>query len=157
MAAHEMLSVVTCAKQDGRFIPLDELTELKLRNPPYVDGSVRVTVRGEPLITDAEWTDVVEWWGSMSRVLRPLSNGTRQSAEGYFDWPGSMLFEVAGERLTWTLRGPEVKSATLDRAPALRILMREYKRFFERMQVLNPRNNGDYDVALEYMQYFRDV
>ena len=156
MTAHEMLSVVTCAKQDGRFIPLDELTELKLRNLLYVDGSVRVTVRGEPLITDAEWTDVVEWWVSMNNVLRDLSNGERQS-EGYFDWPGSMLFEVDGERLTWTLRGPEVKSATLDRAPALRILVREYRRFFERMQVLSPRDNGDYDVALAYMKYFKDV
>jgi hypothetical protein len=132
MAMHEMLSVVTCAKQDGRFIPLNELAKLKLRNPPYVDGSVRVTARGEPLITDAEWTDVVEWWGSMSNVLRDLSNGARQSV-GYFDWPGSMLFEVDGERLTWTLRGPEVKSATLDRAPALRLLVREYRCFFERM------------------------
>ena len=125
MAEHEMLSVVTCAKQDGRFIPLDELTELKLRNPPYVDGSVRVTVRGEPFITDAEWTDVVEWWVGMGRVLRDLSNGARQSV-GYFDWPGSILFEVEGERLTWTLRGPEVISATLDRVLALRTLVRDH-------------------------------
>lgn len=157
MAESEMLSVVTCAKQGGRFIPLDELTALKLEEPLYVDGSVRVTVWGEPLITDAEWTDVVDWWGGMSNVLRSLSNGTEQSAEGSFDWPGTMLFEVEGERLTWTLRGPEVKSATLDRAPALRILVREYRRFFERMQVISPRDNGDYDVALDYMKYFGTV
>ena len=154
MSTSEILSVVTCAKQDGRFIPLDELTELKLRNPPYVDGSVRVTVRGEPLITDAEWTDVVEWWVGMGRVLRDLSNGARQSVS-YFDWPGSLLFEVDDERLTWTLRGPEVKSATLDRALALRILVRDYRRFFERMRVLNPRCN--YDVGLAYMRHFKDV
>lgn len=122
-----------------------------------MDGSVRVTAWGEPLITDAQWTDVVEWWGSMSRVLRPLSNGTRQSAEGYFSWPGTMLFEVDGERLTWTVRGSQTRSATLDRAPALRILMREYRRFFERMQVISPRDNGDYDVALDDMKYFGTV
>lgn len=29
----EMLSVVTCAKQGGRFIPNDELTALKLEEP----------------------------------------------------------------------------------------------------------------------------
>lgn len=156
MNAREMLSVVTCAKQEGHFVPLDELTELKLRNPPYVDGSVRVTVRGEPLITDVHWTDVVEWWGSMSNVLRDLSSGARQSV-GYFSWPGSMMFEVDGERLTWTLRGPEVKSATLDRAPTLQLLVREYRRFFERMQALNPCNNGDYDVGLAYMRYFGNV
>lgn len=156
MTAHEMLSVVTCAKQDGRFVPLDELNELKLRNPPYVDGSIRVIARGEPLITDAEWTDAVEWWVGMGRVLRDLSNGASQSV-CYFDWPGSMLFEVDGERLTWTLRGPEVKSATLDRAPTLQLLVREYRRFFERMQILNPCNNGDYDVGLAYMRYFGNV
>ena len=152
-----MLSVVTCAKQEGRFVPLDELTELKLRNPPYVDGSVRVTVRGEPLITDAHWTDVVEWWGSMSNVLRDLSSGARQSV-GYFSWPGSMMFEVDGERLTWTLRGPEVKSATLDRAPTLRALGAGIQTLLRaHADALNPCNNGDYDVGLAYMRYFGNV
>ena len=35
--------------------------------------------------------------------------------------------------------------------------MREYRRFFERMQVISPRSNGDYDVALDYMKYFGEV
>lgn len=75
----------------------------------------------EPPITDAQWTGGVEWWGSMSRVLRVLSKSTRQSAEGQFSWSGSMLFEVDGVRLTWTLRRPEVKSTTLDRTSRLQI------------------------------------
>ena len=157
MAASEMLSVVTCAKQGDRFIPLDELTELKLKEPLYVDGSIRLTAWGRPLVTDKDWTDVVQWWADMSNVLRDLSNGTRQRAEARFDWPGSVLFEVDGERLTCTYCGPETKSAALDRVPALRIFMEEYKRFFEYMQVINPRSNNDFDVALDYMKYFKEV
>lgn len=151
MMANEMLHIETCAKQDGRFVPIETVSELKLRSPLYVDGSIRVTVWGRPLITDAEWTDIVEWWGSMSNVLKTLSHGSESVAEAYFSWPGTMLFEVSGETLTWTLRGAQTRAVTLDRVPALRILMREYRRFFERMQIISPRSNGDYDVALDYM------
>ena len=157
MLASEMLHIETCARQGDRFIPINELTELKLKEPLYIDGSIRVTAWGKPLITDAQWTDIVEWWGGMSNVLRHLSNGTKQVAEASFSWPGTMLFEVAGEKLTWTVRGAQTRSAILDRVPALRILMQEYKRFFERMQVLSPRNNGDYDVALAYMSWFKQL
>lgn len=157
MAASDVLSVVTCAKQGDRFIPLDELTSLKLKEPLYVDGSIRLTAWGRPLVTDADWTDVVQWWAGMSDMLRDLSNGTRQRAEVRFDWPGSVLFEVDGERLVCTYCGPETKSATLDRIPALRVFMEEYERFFERMQVISPRGNRDYDVALDYMKYFKQM
>ena len=120
-----------------------------------MDGSIRVTARGQPLITDAEWTDIVHWWAGMSKVLRHLSNG-KQVVEGYFpDWPGTMLFEVVDDRLTWSLHVPETRAVTLERVPALRILMREYGRFFERMKVLNPSCSDDYDVALAYMSHFK--
>ena len=35
--------------------------------------------------------------------------------------------------------------------------MREYRRFFERMQIISPRSNGDDDVALDYMQRFKEL
>lgn len=35
--------------------------------------------------------------------------------------------------------------------------MRDYRRFFKRMQVLNPHDDGDYDVALAYMRHFKAV
>ena len=157
MMANEMLHIETCAKQDGRFVPIETVSELKLRSPLYVDGSIRVTAWGRPLITDAEWTDIVEWWASVGRALRLLSHGTETVAEAYFSWPGTMLFEVSGETLTWTLRGAQTRTATLDRVPALRILMREYRRFFERMQIISPRSNGDDDVALDYMQRLKEL
>ena len=158
MDASDMLSVVTYIKQGDAFIPLDEVTALNVKDHHYIDGSVRVSVSGQPLITDADWTHVVKWWAGMSTVLRHLSNGTEQIIEGsFFSWPGRMLFEVAGNRLTWTVRVPETRVATLDRVPALRILMQEYKRFFERMQVLCPCNNDDFDVALAYMSHFKPL
>lgn len=33
--------------------------------------------------------------------------------------------------------------------------MEEYRRSFERMQVINLGSNGDCDVALDYMRYFK--
>ena len=155
MILSDMLRIETCAKQGSQFISLDALTALKVKEPRYVDGSIRVTARAQPLITDAEWTDIVHWWAGMSNVLRHLSNG-KQVVEGHFpDWPGTMLFEVAGDRLTWSLHVPETRSVSLERVPALRILMREYGRFFERMKVLNPSCTDDYDVALAYMSHFK--
>lgn len=158
MIATEMLHVETCARQGGAFIPIDTLTMVRLEDPLYVDGSIRVTSWGKPLITDAEWTDIVHWWGGMSDVLRRLSSGTDSHVEeGFPDSPMTMSFEVDGGKLIWTVRGSETRSATLDCAAALRILMLEYRRFFERMQVISPRRNGDYDVALDYMKYFKEV
>ena len=92
----------------------------------------------------------------MSKILRDLSHGRTRSAEGGFpDAPVNMLFEVDGERLTWTVRGKETHVATLDRVPALRILMAEYRHVFERMRILNPSCASDYDVALAYMSNFK--
>ena len=63
--------------------------------------------------------------------------------------------EVDGERLTWTVRAKETHVTTLDRVPALRTLMAEYRHVFERMRVLNPSCTSDYDVSLAYMSNFK--
>ncbi|WP_237478118.1 hypothetical protein [Lichenibacterium dinghuense] len=89
----------------------------------------------------------------MSTVLRDLSNSTRRMAEVRFIWPGSVLFDVDGERLTCTCCGPETKSATVDRILALQIFMGEYKKVFERVQVISHPGNRDYVVALDCMKY----
>lgn len=91
----------------------------------------------------------------MSGILEELSHGRTRSAEGGFpDAPVDMLFEVDGERLTWTVRAKETRVAVLDRVPALRILMAEYRHVFERMRILNPSCASDYDVSLAYMSNF---
>ncbi len=154
MSYHE-LHIETCIKQGQDFIPIDVAQQIKLKDPLYVDGSIRVTVGGQPLITDTQWTDIVHWWAHMSKILRDLSHGRTRSVEGGFpDAPVPMFFEVDGERLTWTVRARETHVATLDRVPALRTLMTEYQHVFERMRVLNPSCTSDYDVSLAYMSNF---
>ncbi len=154
MRYHE-LHIETCVKQGRDFIPIDVARQIKLKEPLYVDGSIRVTVGGQPLIDDTQWTDIIHWWAHMSKILRDLSHGrTRSAAGGFPDAPVDMLFEVDGERLTWTVRAKETHVATLDRVPALRILMAEYRHVFERMRVLNPTCASDYDVSLAYTSNF---
>ena len=150
------LHIETCVKQGRDFIPIDVAQQIKLKEPLYVDGSIRVTVGGQPLIDDTQWTDIIHWWAHMSGILEELSHGRTRSMEGGFpDAPVDMLFEVDGERLTWTVRAKETHVATLDRVPALRILMAEYRHVFERMRVLNPPCASDYDVSLAYMSNFK--
>ena len=156
MIRYDELHIETCAKQGDQFIPINALQHLKVKEPRYVDGSIRVTVGGQPLITDTQWTDIIHWWAGMSKVLRDLSHGKERSIQRYFpDAPVLMLFEVEGERLTWTVRTKQTRVATLDRVPALRALMAEYRHVFERMRVLNPPCASDYDVSLADMSNFR--
>ena len=152
MDSQDALYIETCAKQGDRFVPLNALDRLTLKDPNYVDGSIRVSVNGKPLITDKEWTDIVHWWARMSTILRDLSNGTGQLIETYFpDSALKMRFETVGERLTWQVNGPELRKATLNRFQAIQALARESRATFERLKVLNPACAGNYDVDLAYL------
>ena len=156
MKVHSELHIETCAKQGDQFIPIDVLQHIEVKEPRYVDGSIRVTVGGQPLIEDTQWTDIIHWWARMSNVLQELSHGRERSMQRHFpDAPVLMLFEVDGERLTWTIRATQTRVATLDRVPALRALMAEYRHVFERMRVLNPSCTSDYDASLAYMSNFK--
>lgn len=153
---YHTLHIETCVKQGRDFIPIDVARGIKLKEPLYVDGSIRVTVGGRPLIDDTQWTDIIHWWAGMSDILSDFSHGRTRSAEVWFpDAPVLMLFEVDGERLTWTVRAKETRVAILDRVPALRILTADYRHVFERMRALNPPCASDYDVALAYMSNFK--
>lgn len=155
MRCHD-LHIETFVKQGPDFIPIDVAQQIKLKDPLYVDGSIRVIVGGQSLIDDTQWTDIIHWWAHMSKILRDLSHGRTTSVEGRFpDAPVQMLFEVDGERLTWTVHAQQTRVAILDRVPALRALMAEYRHVFERMRVLNPSCTSDYDVALAYMSNFK--
>ena len=158
MNRYHALHIKTCVKQGDRFIPIDDLQRIEVKEPRYVDGSIRVTVGDQSLITDTQWTDIVHWWAGMSNVLEELTHDRKNLVEDWFpDAPVPMLFEVDGERLTWTVRAKQTRVATLDRVPALRTLMAEYRHVFERMRVLNPSCISDYDVSLAYMRHFKGV
>ena len=117
-----------------------------------MDGSIRVSVNGRPIITDQEWTDVVHWWARMNNVLRELSTGTKQVIETYFpDSASKMRFETVGDKLIWKVNGAELWTATLDRRHALQTLARESRATFERLKVLNPACTGNYDIDLAYL------
>lgn len=155
MIGNQYFSIESCVRDGDRFIPLSASPALNLKDPSYVDGSIRVTIQGRPLITDREATDVVHWWAGMSGILRDLTQGRKSVVDGGFpDWPGTMLFEVSGDKLTWSVQVPETRTAVLDRVSALRRLMQEYKMFFERMKILNSTCSSDYDVALAYISRF---
>ena len=148
----DALYVETCAKQGDRFIPLNGLDRLTLKDPNYVDGSIRVLVNGKPLITDREWTDIVHWWALMNTILRDLSTETRPVIETYFpDCALKMRFEAVGERLAWEIGGPEPRKATLDRFQTIQVLAQESQATFERLKVLNPACAINYDVDLAYL------
>ncbi len=150
------LHVETCAKQGDRFVPLNALDRLKLKDPNYVDGSIRVSFNGNSLITDKEWTDVVHWWARMNTVLRDLSANRKQVIETYFpDSALRMRFEPVGEKLIWQIEGPELRKIMLDRSQMIQVLMRESRATFERLKVLNPTCAGNYDVDLAYLAKLR--
>ena len=156
MEEYNELHIETCVKQGDQFVPIDVLQRLKVKEPRYVDGSLRVTVGDQSLITDTQWTDTIHWWARMSDVLQELSHGRERSMRRHFpDAPVLMLFEIDGERLTWTIRAQQTRVAILDRVPALRALTTEYMRVFERMRILNPACTSDYDVALACMSNFK--
>ena len=158
MNNQKLLHIETCVKQGDDFVPIDALQHLEVDDPHYIDGSIRVTVSGQPFTTDANWTDIVHWWATMSNVLEEISHGREKSMQRYFpDTPVLMFFEVDGERLTWTLQAEQTHVATLDRVPALRTLMAEYRHVFERMRILNPSRISDYDISLDYMSHFKTL
>ena len=152
MDSQDVLYVETCAKQGGCFIPLTALNRLTLKDPNYVDGSIRVSVNGKSLITDKEWTDIVHWWARMGTILRDLSIGTTQVVETYFpDSALKMHFEAMGDKLAWQISSPEPRRAVLDRSQTIQALAWESRATFERLKVLNPACASNYDVDLAYL------
>ena len=152
MDEQDALHVETCAKQGDRFVPLNALDRLKLKDPNYVDGSIRVSLNGISLITDKEWTDVVHWWARMNTVLRDLSADKRRVVETYFpDSALRMRFEPVGGKLIWRIEGPEPRKVVLDRSQMMQVLARESRATFERLKVLNPACASNYDIDLAYL------
>ena len=48
MKRYHDLHIETCVKQGRDFIPIDVAQQIKLKEPLYVDGSIRVTVGAAP-------------------------------------------------------------------------------------------------------------
>ena len=156
MIGEQLLRIETCVKQGDRFIPLSSVTKLLLKDPNYVDGSIRVFVGNQALITDVEWTDIVQWWANMSNVIRELLNGARNNLKLYFpDSTAEMCFKIDGNKLTWEVISTELRSADMNFLQALQILIEEYKHTFEKLKLINPARISDYDNALNYLIKFR--
>ena len=153
MDSQDAFYIETCAKQGDHFVPLAALDRLTLKDPNYVDGSIRVSVDGKPFITDKEWTDIVHWWARMSTILRDLSTGMKQVVETYFpDSALKMRFETVGEKLVWQINGPELQRAILvGRFQMIQALARESRATFERLKELNPACASNYDIDLAYL------
>lgn len=152
MTETALLRTETCVKQGDQFLPLEQIGELKLDDPNYVDGSIRVFAGRKPLITDAEWTDIVDWWGGVGNVIRDLVGGAKQVTDAFPDCPVEMRFQVAGGQLTWEVDGAETRRATFNLDQALRALIEGYHSTFERLKVLNPAAATEYDALTDYLK-----
>lgn len=146
------LIIQTYVKQGEFFIPLVEVGRLVLDDPNYVDGSIRVFAGRKPLITDAEWTDIVDWWGEIGNVIHDLAGGKTAVDSSFPDCPIDMRFRVAAGCLTWEVDGAKARKATFNLDQALQALVDGYLSTFERLRVVNPDATRDYDGLMDYFR-----
>lgn len=145
----EQLLIQTCILQQKEFVPLDMVGRLSLDDPGRVEGSVRISANGVKLITDLNWTELVQWWAQIIQLLENLAVEKRQSVVGYFpDSPTTMQLTVHGSRLTWEVNGATTRSTTLDFGSTIQALFESCETFFTRIKTLNPNSPYDQDRPL---------
>ncbi len=150
MAQHaKPLVIQTCILQQKQFVPLETISKLYLKDPGRVEGSVRITANGVELITDLNWTELVQWWAQMINILNDLVISKKHSTDGFFpDFPTIMQFSVSGSLLTWEVCDTTTRSITLDFESTTRALFDACETFFTRIRILNPDSPYDQDLPL---------
>lgn len=136
-----MVEVETFLKgPDGEFVPLGTC-----HTPPndldYIEGAVRVSIDGLPIIGLEEWDYVDQLWCYVADMVTQLS--TTGYAETYFpDQSIKLSFQSAGTRVSVTAEiGQEVRRTSASSAAFLEAVKTAGTRFFEKMSELAPGNS----------------
>lgn len=142
-----MVKVETFLKDsNGDFQPV-ESCRTRPRDLDYIEGAIRLTIDGAPIIGLGEWDYVDQLWCYLADMIAQF--GKTGYAETYFpDQPIKLSFQSSGERVLVTVEiGKEVRRASAPSVDFLESVKAAGTRFFEKMSELAPANS--YAEALE--------
>lgn len=151
MSASE-LQIVTCIEQGGEFIPIDDLKNIIVKDPSWINGSIRVTSGSISLLTDEHSTDIVQYWGQISSLIADVLIYKKKIVLGGIPGlPVTMRFEVHGSKLVWSVTDIETRTASLSLCQAMSILYEKCYHFFLKIKTLNPASPYDQEVPLNFL------
>ncbi|MFI1166892.1 hypothetical protein ACH4UM_25665 [Streptomyces sp. NPDC020801] len=136
-----MVVVETFLKgSDGEFVPL-EACRTQPNDLDYIEGAIRVSIDGLPIIGLEEWDYVDQLWCYVADMVTQLT--ATGYAETYFpDQPIKLLFRSAGKRVLVAAEiGHEVRQASTSTVDFLEAVKTAGTRFFDRMFELAPGNS----------------
>lgn len=82
--------------KDGLFVPIENRSNLSM-DDDYIDGAIRLTINGVPVLDEEVWDYVDELWVHIASALEELKNTGRSTAH-FPDQPLEISFRRIGGR-----------------------------------------------------------
>ncbi|WP_375755334.1 hypothetical protein [Corallococcus exercitus] len=135
-----MIKLATYIRQGEDFVPIDAFIG-PIRDEDYIEGAMEFSIDGRLMLTRQEWDYIDQLWAYLVGGMAELQRG--DDFQTFFpDQPIelSVTPDEGGRRATVrVVVGEDVREASVDPAVLVAEVLKEARRFFERIQKVLPR------------------
>ncbi|MDC9595124.1 hypothetical protein [Xenorhabdus sp. IM139775] len=146
-----MISINTYIKIKDEYIDIFQY-DGKFKNSDYIDGALELTINGISLIDKSMYDYIDDLWCYLAEGLSILEDN--QEFKCYFpDQPIEVKFTPSkGNRVLVSVNCHSEVKTSIEKEEFLIVMSEHAKRFFKRMEDLNPSSIGAYREAMQYLK-----
>ncbi|MBA0446691.1 hypothetical protein [Stenotrophomonas maltophilia] len=145
--------VETHVRTGGQFVDFFDY-QGRFNTKDSIEGALVLTIDGTPLIDKSMFDYVDDLWSYLSEGLLQVSEG--RSFSCFFpDQPIEVKLTPGKHRLQVSVTCHSEVSVAVDKDEFVRVMSEHARRFFTRLQALEPRANGTCTYALGYLNRIR--
>ncbi|MDC9583222.1 hypothetical protein PSI15_16995 [Xenorhabdus sp. PR6a] len=146
-----MISINTYIKIKDEYIDIFQY-DGGVKSSDYIDGTLELTINGISLIDKSMYDYIDDLWCYLAEGLSVLYDN--QEFKCYFpDQPIEVKFTPSkGNRVLVSVNCHSEVKTSIEKEEFLIAMSGHAKRFFERMEDLNPSSIGAYRTAMQYLE-----